>query len=449
MPPSFSSSPSVAHIESLDHEGRGVAHLGGKTVFIEGALPYETVSYQTYKKKPQFEQAQTVAVLKNSFMRSQPRCAHFAFCGGCALQHVEFNSQVALKQRVLEDQLYHIAKVRPEQILAPIYGQAWGYRHRARLSARWVEKKGGVLVGFHEKRLSYIADMDSCAILPARLSALIGPLRCLIARLSIYARIPQVEVAVGTALDVLVLRIMDKLTTDDEEAIRAFVAEHSRIRPLQIWLQPKGPESAYPFYPLDAPPLSYHLPPFNLELRFHPTDFTQINPAVNSLMVNRALNLLDPQPGERIADLFCGIGNFTLPIAKRGAWVHGLEGCAALVERARANALHNRLTEQTNFSVANLFETTSESFAALGKFDKVLLDPPRDGAVQWVKALTPASTPSRIVYISCHPATLARDAGVLVHAQGYTLQAAGIVNLFAHTAHIESMALFEKAPVSP
>ena len=437
-------SESIALVESLDHEGHGVARVEGKTLFIDGALPYERVIYRSYRKKPTFENAETVSVLKESFIRTAPRCPHFGTCGGCSMQHVDFSAQVAIKQRVLEDNLRHIGKVRAEQMLTPIAGPAWGYRHRARLSARWVERKGTVLVGFHEKNSSYIADMRECHILPPHISALLMPLRALIETLSIRERMPQVELAVGENVDVLVLRNMDTINTEDEALLRAFADRHAGPRPLQLWLQPKGPDSCYPFYPLNAPRLTYRLPEFNVEMPYNPTEFTQVNPQINAIMVARALRLLDPQAGERIADMFCGIGNFTLPIARSGATVYGMEGSEALVRRARENAAHNGLADRVGYEMANLFEVTEESFAALGRFDKMLIDPPRDGAVQLVKAFNDDTAPQRLVYVSCNPATLARDAGILVHLKGYTLKAAGIINMFPHTAHVESVAWFEK-----
>ncbi|BEV71718.1 MULTISPECIES: 23S rRNA (uracil(1939)-C(5))-methyltransferase RlmD [unclassified Paludibacterium] len=437
-------SETIALVESLDHEGHGVARVDGKTIFIDGALPYERVIYRSYRKKPTFENAETVEVRKESFIRTTPRCAHFDTCGGCSMQHVEFSAQVAIKQRVLEDNLRHIGKVKAERMLTPIAGPAWGYRHRARLSARWVERKGTVLVGFHEKRSSYIADMQQCHILPPHISALLMPLRELIAQLSIRERMPQVEVAVGESVDILVLRNMDPINVADEGLLRAFADRHTGERPLQIWLQPKGPDSCYPFYPLTAPRLTYRMPEYNVEMPYNPTEFTQVNPQINAIMVKRALGLLDPQPGERIADMFCGIGNFTLPIARSGAEVHGMEGSEALVKRAVENATHNGLQDRVSYEMANLFEVTEESFTALGKFDKMLIDPPRDGAVQLVKALSDDNAPQRLVYVSCNPATLARDAGILVHLKGYTLKAAGIINMFPHTAHVESVAWFEK-----
>ena len=429
-------------IESLDREGRGIARVEGKAIFIEGGLPGETVSYSSYRRKPSYEQAVATAIHEASAARELPRCPHFGVCGGCSMQHLELHSQVAAKQRVLEDNLWHIGKVRAETMLRAIYGQAWGYRHRARLSVRLVPKKGGVLVGFHERKSSFIADMGSCEVLPRRISDLIRPLRELIAGLSIATRLPQIELAVGEAVTVLVLRILDPLHAEDENALRAFAARHG----IQFWLQSAGPDSAVPAFAQQAPPLYYALPEFGVQIHFRPTDFTQVNHAVNRILVRRAMALLDPRPGERVADLFCGLGNFSLPIASRGAQVLGVEGSAELVRRAEDNARSNGLAARARFQVANLFDAAScAPFGASdgGNFDKLLIDPPRDGAVEVVKALGEGG-PRRIVYVSCDPATLARDAEVLVHVTGYRLVAAGVINMFPHTSHVESIALFDK-----
>lgn len=433
--------PSIL-IESLDHEGRGVGHIDGKTIFVEGALPFELAQYNSFRKKPAFENAQAVHIERPSFMRTTPKCTYFGLCGGCSMQHLEANAQVAAKQRVLEDNLARIGKVKPDIVLAPIYGPTWGYRHRGRLSVKYVAKKGGVLVGFHEKRAPFVVDMQSCEVMPARMSKLIPLLRDLIGQISIKDRIPQIEFALGSHVDVLVLRIMEPLLTEDEALLRDF-ADAQKI---QFWLQPKGPETAYPFYPLDAPALSYEMPEFGISMPYRPTEFTQVNPYINQVMVSRAIRLLDPQPSERIADFFCGLGNFTLPIARSAATVLGMEGSAGLVERAQENARHNGLADKVSFQVANLFEVTPESFAALGHFDKLLIDPPRDGAMALVSALPTEGAPWRIVYVSCSPSTLARDAAVLVHEKGYQLKATGVINMFPHTAHVESIAVFERTP---
>ena len=429
----------VGIIESLDHEARGIARLEGKAIFVDGALPGETVEYASFRRKPSYELAHLIEVRRPSTLRVAPRCPYFGICGGCAMQHMEPAAQVAAKQRVLEDNLWHIGRVRPETILPPIHGAPWGYRHRARLAVRKVEKKGGVLVGFHERRSSYIADMTQCAVLAPHVSDLLVPLRELVGALSIADRLPQIDVAVGEHCTTLLLRVLEPLTANDEALLRAFAERHEVV----IYLQPKGPDSVFRFHPLPGPRLSYTLPEFDLEFEFRPTDFTQVNHAVNRVLVRRALRLLDPQPGERIADMFCGLGNFTLPIARSGASVVGIEGSAALVERGRQSAAANGLAERVEFDVANLFECSEDSIAALGHFDKMLIDPPREGAVELVKSLGTAG-PRRIVYVSCNPATLARDAGILVSVGGYRFVAAGAVNMFPHTAHVESIAVFER-----
>jgi 23S rRNA (uracil1939-C5)-methyltransferase len=427
----------IARIESLDREGRGVAHVDGKAIFVDGAAPGEIVEYASYRKKPAWEAAQIVRLETESAARVSPRCAYFGVCGGCSMQHLDGRAQVAAKQRVLEDAFWHIGRVHPEQMLPAIHGLPWEYRCRARLSARFVRKKGEELVGFHERKSSYVADMRSCEVLPQRVSDLILPLRELIGALSLRERLPQVELAVGEESVVLVLRVLAAPDEDDAEKLRRF-AEKSGV---QLWLQPSGPDSALPFWPHGAPPLYYSLPEHRVRIGFSPTDFTQVNHAVNRLLVRRALSLLDPQPGERVTDFFCGLGNFTLPIARRGSDVLGAEGSPGLVARAQANAEMNGLSDRCRFVSANLFDVAA--CAALPPCDKALLDPPREGAVELVKSFA-AQPPRRIVYVSCDPATLARDGGVLVQAQGYRLVAAGVVNMFPHTSHIESIALFER-----
>ncbi|RFC39186.1 MAG: 23S rRNA m(5)U-1939 methyltransferase [Candidatus Nitrotoga sp. LAW] len=428
-------------VESLDYEGRGIAHADGKVIFIEGALTGEHVTYSSYRKKTSFEIAQLGQVIKPTFMRVQPKCKHFGVCGGCSMQHMDARAQVAAKQRILEDNLWHIGKVKAQTILPPIYGQPWGYRQRARLSVRHVLKKGKTLVGFREKRGGYVADMQHCEILTPKIAKLLPLLGQLNESFTTRDILPQIEVAVGEHVDVLVLRILQALSPADEEAIKRFADTYA----VQFWLQTKGPETAVPFYPLDAPPLTYSLPEFGITMPFAPTEFTQVNADMNRVMVSRAMRLLNPQPNERIADLFCGLGNFTLPIARSGAQVVGIEGSAALVQRAVQNAAFNGLTGNTQFSAMNLFEIDEAALAQLGHFDKMLIDPPRDGAFELVKALgTDAAAPVRIVYVSCNPATLARDAEILVHQKGYDLKAAGVMNMFPHTSHVESIALFEK-----
>ena len=445
----------ILDIESLDIEGRGIGHLpnddasAGKVVFVEGALPGERVGFSSYRKKPKWEAANMTVLHRESSMRVKPACVHFGVCGGCSMQHLEATAQVAAKQRVLEDSLWHIGKVRPQNMLRPIYGPTWGYRYRARISVRNVPKKGGVLVGFHERRSSFIADMKSCRILPEHVSALLVPLRELIGSMDAMDALPQIELAIGEGahgkqLTVLVLRHMTPLNAGDEAKLRAFADLHE----VQWWLQPQGPDSVHPFYP-EHDDLHYTLPEFGVRMPFKPTDFTQVNHQINRVLVNRALRLLEIAPGERVADLFCGLGNFTLPIATQAASVVGIEGSTALTERATDNAAANGLAGKAVFHCRNLFEASAQDFVALGKFDRMLIDPPRDGAQAVCQALidlgalAPELRPKRVVYVSCSPGTLARDAGMLVEQGGYALKYAGVVNMFPHTAHVESIAVFD------
>jgi 23S rRNA (uracil1939-C5)-methyltransferase len=442
-------------VESLDLEAQGVAHNAeGKVVFIEGALPGEKVQVHVGRRKNNWEQA-TLAVLgRESGQRVRERCPHAGLhagaCGGCKMQHLDAGAQLAIKQRVLEDNLWHLGKVRPERVLRPIQGPTWGYRYRARFSVRYVPKKGTVLVGFHERKSRYVADIHECHVVPPAVSALLLPLRELVGAMAHRDRIPQIELAIGDAVTALVLRHLEPLDAADLARLREFARRHG----VQWWLQPKGPETVHRLDE-DGPPLAYTLPEFGITMPFKPTDFTQVNHQINTVLVGRALRLLDARPAERVIDWFCGLGNFTLPIATQAREVLGIEGSEALVARARENAALNRLDARTSFAARNLFELTPEELCAYGAADKWLVDPPREGAFALAKALAalhqePAkrapgwTPPRRIVYVSCNPATLARDAGLLVHQAGYRCAAAGAVNMFPHTAHIESIALFEQ-----
>ncbi|SAL46319.1 23S rRNA 5-methyluridine methyltransferase [Caballeronia terrestris] len=447
--PSFAA-PEI-EIESLDMDARGVGRTvnedgePGKVIFVEGALPGERVTYSSYRKKPSFEQAQVVKVLRESVIRTKPKCKFFGTCGGCSMQHLDVRAQIAVKQRVLEDNLQHLSKLRAETMFRPIHGPSWGYRYRARLTVRYVEKKGGVLVGFHERKSSYVADMTSCEVLPPHVSEMLVPLRHLVAGLSIRERMPQIELAVGSDVTALVLRILEPLTEADEALLRTFADEHG----VQFWLQPKGPDTVYPFYPLDKQ-LAYTLPEFAIRMPFKPTDFTQVNHQINRVLVSRALSLLAASKTDRVLDLFCGIGNFTLPLARVSREVVGIEGSEVLTTRALENAKANGVDAHTSFACRNLFEVTADDLRALGAFDKFLIDPPREGALAVAKALADIAQsgdgplPKRIVYVSCSPSTLARDAGVLVREAGYRMKGAGVVNMFPHTSHVESIALFER-----
>lgn len=440
-------------VDALDLEAQGVARKAdGKVVFIEGALPGEVVACRVARSKNHWEQGTLTALRRESAQRVQPVCPHFGLhagaCGGCKMQHLHPMAQVAVKQRVLEDNLWHLAKVRPEQMLRPIEGPAWGYRHRARLSVRHVAKKGTVLVGFHERKSRYVADMQVCPVLPEKVSRLLMPLRALIGAMDQRDRLPQIELACGDEVVALVLRHLEPLTEADLQRLRDFGAAHA----VQWWLQPKGPDSVRR---LDegGPQLAYALPEFGVRLPFLPTDFTQVNAQINRVLVSTALQHLDVQRGERVIDWFCGLGNFSLPLATRAAQVLGIEGSEALVKRARDNAALNRLVEKTRFEARDLFALAANDLAALGHAARWLVDPPREGAFALAKALAElqqlASTPGwapprRIVYVSCNPATLARDAGLLVHQAGYRCTHAGVVNMFPHTAHVESIAVFDR-----
>jgi len=445
--PDAASVNDVLAITALDMQARGIARRDGKVLFVEGALPGELVTVQTVRRKPSYEVARIATLRRASSQRVVPRCPHFGVCGGCAMQHLDAAAQVAIKQRVLEDTFWHIAKLRAPHILPALHGPDWGYRYRARLSVRWVAKKGGVLVGFHERQSSFVADMRECHVLPRHVSDLLVPLRALIASLSAPDRMPQIEVAVGETADgetvtALVLRHLLPLTDADQAALRDFAARHR----VCWWLQPKGPDSVHPLVPADADRLAYRLPAFDLTMPYRPTDFTQVNHAINRALVSRALALLDAQPQDRVADLFCGLGNFSLPLATQAREVVGVEGSAALTARAQTNAVQQGLAARTRFVTLNLFEVDATWLRNLGRFDRMLIDPPREGAqavAQALAQLVPAERPARIVYVSCNPATLARDAAILVHEGGYVLRQAGVVNMFPHTGHVESVAVFE------
>ncbi|MEB2400914.1 MAG: 23S rRNA (uracil(1939)-C(5))-methyltransferase RlmD [Alcaligenaceae bacterium] len=433
----------VLSIESLDLEARGVARREGKVVFVEGALPGERVQVSVTRRKPSYDTARLEKILKPSAQRVQPPCPHFGVCGGCAMQHLEPAAQVAIKQRVLEDALWHIGRLRPARVLAPMHGPSLGYRYRARLSVRVVRKKGGVLVGFRERRGSYVADMRECKVLPPHVSAMLLPLRALVASLAQPDRIPQIEVAVGDRTTALLLRHMEALTANDIALLREFAAHHG----VTWWLQPKGPETAHPLDAVDADGLAYALPEFGLRMPYRPTDFTQVNHAINRVLISRALSLLEVAPEHRVADLFCGLGNFTLPLATRAAQVVGVEGSPALTARALEAARQHGLDSKTSFSTLNLFEVDAGWLRKLGHFDRMLIDPPREGAEavsRALAALDAGERPERMVYVSCNPATLARDAGILVHEGGYRLDAAGVINMFPHTGHVESIAVFAR-----
>lgn len=443
-------------VDALDLDAQGVArNAEGKVVFIDGALPGEKVRVQTGRRKNNWEQAALVEIRRESAQRVTPGCPNFGLhagaCGGCKMQHFHAAAQVAVKQRTLEDNLWHLAKVRPERVMRPIEGPTWGYRYRARLSVRHVVKKGVVLIGFHERKSRYVADMTECPVLPPHISAMLVPLRAMVMSMDARERLPQLELALGESPDglvnALVVRHMDPLSAGDVQKLRDFAAEHA----VQWWLQPKGPDTVH-LLDQGGPVLAYTLPEFGVTMPFKPTDFTQVNHQINRVLVARALKLLDAQADERVIDWFCGLGNFTLPIATQAREVLGIEGSETLVQRSRENAVLNGLSAKTSFEARNLFEMGAADLAAYGSATRWLVDPPREGAFALVKALAEVrqnpvegyTPPQRIVYVSCSPATLARDAGLLVHQAGYRCVAAGVVNMFPHTAHVESIAVFER-----
>jgi 23S rRNA (uracil1939-C5)-methyltransferase len=479
------------YIESLDLDAQGVAHReDGKVVFVDGALPFEIVSAQIHRKKEAFEKGTLTQIHRESSQRVRPGCPHFGLqpnaCGGCKVQHLHASAQVAVKQRSLEDSIAHIGKAKPQAMLRPIEGPAWGYRYRARLSVKYVIKKGEVLIGFHERKSRYVADIKSCAVLAPQLGRLLLPLRALISSMAARQTIPQIEVACGDSIDpshgvgvtALVLRHMEDLSDGDQAKLREFAVQHQALSRVQWWLQSGGPDTVRlldEISPAQAAQaaqseLSYTLPEFGVTMPYRPTDFTQVNPHINRVLVSRSLRLLAVQPTERVIDWFCGLGNFTLPLATQAKEVLGIEGSEALVQRAtdnfarfkasrlltNASTPSSMLTANTSFVARNLFNMTAEMLMADGVAQKWLVDPPREGAFALAKALADAilemaatqsdrwTPPQRIVYVSCNPATLARDVDVLVNTAGYRLVSAGVVNMFPHTAHVESMAVFER-----
>ena len=451
------------HIESLDLDAQGIAHKeDGKVVFIEGALPFETVTANIFRKKNNWEQGTLAEIIHQSSQRVKPGCEYFGMhagaCGGCKMQHLNSDAQISVKQRVLEDNLWHLGKVKPEQISRPLQGPDWGYRYRARLSVRYVIKKSKVLIGFHERKSRYVADIESCQVLAPHVSRMLLPLRALIERLDAREQCPQIEVACGDHVTALILRHLVPLSSKDQSLLSQFGKEFH----VQWWLQPKGPDSVTLLKPETgtdtAEQLSYGLPQFGLVMRYRPTDFTQVNPFINQAMISRAINALDIKATDFVIDWFCGLGNFTLPIATKAKRVWGVEGSRSLLDWAQENYSSNASAFpldalQVQFTDTNLFDMNAQDLMSFGSANKWLIDPPREGAFALVNSLAEISAlqvakdtysmPSRIVYISCNPATLARDAAVLVHQAGYQCSSAGVLNMFPHTAHVESMAVFD------
>lgn len=425
----------ITTIDSLSHDGRGVARVNGKTIFIENALPNEKVSFIYTKRHNNYDEGKTLEIIDPSSERVLPKCPYFGICGGCSLQHLKHELQIKLKQQTLLEQLQHFGGVAPQTILLPLMGPIWHYRNKARLSAKQVQKKNKVLVGFHEKKGRYIADIESCEILHQSVGEKIKDLSQLISNLSISTFIPQIEVAATENTTGLIFRHLKEFSSADLELLKNFGNEHN----FKIYLQPQGVESIHTLN--DEPPyLSYKLPTQNIELLFHPTDFTQTNHAINQKLVTQALELLAPQSDDTILDLFCGIGNFSLAFAKKCAKIVGIEGDALMVKRALENAQYNNCTN-VKFYSADLTKDLNFSWTQQ-KFNKILLDPPRTGALEIIKLITKFQ-PQKILYVSCNPATLARDTKELI-AQNFTLTHAGIIDMFPHTKHAETIALFTR-----
>lgn len=431
-----------ADITDLAHDGRGVARIDGKAVFVAGALEGERVRLRLRKRHRHFDEGEVVEVITASPHRVTPRCAHFDVCGGCSLQHLDAEAQIAAKQRVLADNFARIGKVEPAHWLPPLVDEPWGYRRKGRFSVRAVAKKGRVLVGFREEaNPRYVADIRRCDVVHPALGAKIEWIAELVGSLDAAAGIAQIEFAAGDDTVALVFRHLQPLSEGDRAALASFGQQHG----FAIYLQPGGVSSVHPLWP-EAPRLAFELSPGggaeDVELEFRPLDFVQVNAGMNQRMMSRAMELLDPQPTDRVLDLFCGLGNFTLPIARRVAEVVGVEGEHGLVERAAENARRNGIAN-AGFHVANLFEDQRGADWARQPWDKLLFDPPRAGADQ-VLAYLPHKATRRVLYVSCHPASLARDAGILVDQHGFKLSAAGVMDMFPHTAHVESIALFQR-----
>lgn len=429
----------AAHIHALSHDGRGIASIANKTTFISGALCNELVTYKITQKRSQYNEADMLEVLNPAKERVNPPCQHFGVCGGCSLQHMLSETQLAFKQQTLLDQFKHFGKLSPETVLAPLNATTLGYRRKARLGVKFVYKKNKLLVGFREKSSNYLADLKHCVVLHPAVGEKLLELSKLITTLTIDKQIPQIEVAIGDTDVALIFRHLEDLTAEDKEKLIAFAKQYH----FQIYLQPGPPASVHQIWPDEQRMrLTYTLPDFQLEFLFHPLDFTQVNLEMNRLIVKQAIQLLDLQSTDKALDLFCGIGNFSLPMARSAQHVTGIEGSIDMVERAHDNAKHNHI-DNVSFFAADLHALSLQAHWLNAQYDKILLDPPRAGAKEILPHVKKFAA-TKIVYVSCNPATLSRDAGILVHELGYKLKAAGVMNMFAHTSHIEAMALFEK-----
>ncbi|MBI2994317.1 MAG: 23S rRNA (uracil(1939)-C(5))-methyltransferase RlmD [Gammaproteobacteria bacterium] len=431
--------PVAADVVSLSHEGRGIARPGGKTVFIDNALTGESILFRYFRHRASFDEGVAIEIRNPSPARAEPVCRHYSVCGGCSLQHLRPDEQVRHKESVLLEQLHAIAGIEPRESLPPISGPTEGYRRRARLGVRFVHARGRALVGFHEKRSSRVADIDSCEVLHPEAARLLAPLSTLIGTLDHPETFPQVELAIGENGSAFILRHLRELPERDLERLREF----ERTQGVRVFLQPGGDDSVHSLIPGADRPLSYRLPQHDVEIFFEPTDFTQVNFDVNRALVGRVIELLAPGSAEQVLDLYCGLGNFSLPLARRAAQVIGIEGSKPLVAGAQRNAAHNRIAN-VEFQCADLASESAPHAFLQRRYVKVSLDPPRAGALEILRRLDLSGT-SRIAYVSCNPATLARDARLLTGAPGFILDKAGVIDMFPHTSHSETLAIFERA----
>lgn len=427
---------SGVEVETLSHDGRGIAHIDGKLTFIEGALPAERVVIRYLRCRGRFDEAEMLELERPSPARTEPRCRHFGVCGGCSLQHLDPGSQLAHKQEVLLEQLrQQVGPLRPGGLLPPVAGPLWGYRRKARLGVKYVEKKNGLVVGFRERHKRFVAQLDSCEVLHPAVGMRLTALRDMLSGLTVCRRIPQIEVAAGDSFTALVIRVLEPPSASDRHSLAAFAATQG----VEIYLQPGGPDTVQPLFENRSVSLSYRLPDQDVEIAFAPTDFTQVNTEINRRMVTSVIALLQPGPEDHVLDLFCGLGNFSIPLARKAGAVTGVEGDLQLVDRARHNAAMNRV-DGIEFHLDDL--TRCEGSWRHGTYSKILLDPPRTGAREVLENLDLGST-SRIVYVSCNAATLARDAGILVNEKSWRLVKTGVLDMFPHTAHLEALAVFE------
>ncbi len=426
-------------VTDLNHEGHGVARVDGKVVFISGALPGEVVTYRIKgRRRRKYDTAELAEIITTSPDRIEPECKYFGKCGGCRLQHMSAQAQIKWKQNTLKENLQRIGNTEPENWLSPLTASEWGYRRKARLGVKYVEKQGGLLIGFREKQSSRINDLQECLVLDQRVSKLLPGLHELFKKISCYEKIPQIEISVGDNKVVFIIRHLVPFTSDDE----ARLIEFAKLNNIEIYLQPKGPNTIIPLWPTSDSLLTYRIEQSDITIHFRPTSFTQVNSEINQKMISQVIKYLEPTKNDRVLDLFCGLGNFTLPIAKHAKKVIGIEGDDILVHSARDNAEQNGITN-AEFTYADLFDESRATDWRIVGYNKLLLDPPRSGAKDVIASITKNAF-EKIVYVSCNPSTLARDAGVLVHEKNYRLTHAGVMDMFPHTKHVESLAVFER-----